>query len=199
MKRGAIILCGGRSSRMGVDKAFLPFGHETMLERVVRIISSVVVSPHIAVVAAADQQLPQLEVIIARDLVEYQGPLTGIARGCESLPPAVEAFFVSGCDTPLLSSAVIRFLFETIGNFECIVPQDEDGIYPLCAVYRSDALRGIMDFEDQSLRRFIARLRTHYVPYDELRAMDPDLNSFRNVNTHADYLAALAVAGVSTP
>jgi molybdenum cofactor guanylyltransferase len=55
---GGIVLCGGRSTRMGSSKALLPFGPETMLQRVVRLLSSVV-SP-IVVVAAVNQELPEL-------------------------------------------------------------------------------------------------------------------------------------------
>ncbi len=67
MNAGGIVLCGGRSTRMGSPKALLPFGSETMLQRVVRLLGSVV-SP-IVVVAAPDQQLPPLPqgIVITRD------------------------------------------------------------------------------------------------------------------------------------
>ena len=58
MTAGGIVLCGGRSTRMGVPKATLPFGPETMLQRVVRLLGAVV-SP-IVVVAAREQSLPEL-------------------------------------------------------------------------------------------------------------------------------------------
>jgi len=64
---GAIVLCGGKSARMGTPKALLPFGPETMLQRVVRILQEVV-SPIVAV-AAVGQQLPALpaDVIPSKD------------------------------------------------------------------------------------------------------------------------------------
>ena len=58
MTAGGIVLCGGKSTRMGVAKATLPFGPETMLQRVVRLLGTTV-SP-IAAVAARDQVLPEL-------------------------------------------------------------------------------------------------------------------------------------------
>ena len=60
----AIVLCGGRSSRMGRSKALLPFGPETMLQRTVRIVRAAVAGP-IVVVAAADQSLPPLPADVA--------------------------------------------------------------------------------------------------------------------------------------
>jgi len=77
MTTGAIVLCGGKSTRMGTSKAALPFGPESMLQRVVRLLGTVV-SP-IVVVAARDQVLPGLpeKIIVARDEV---GVLEGIAK-----------------------------------------------------------------------------------------------------------------------
>src|SRR6185436_21138576 len=73
-----IVLCGGRSTRMGVPKATLPFGNETMLQRVVRLLHTVV-SP-IIVVAARGQELPPLPegVFVTRDERDQQGPLEGL-------------------------------------------------------------------------------------------------------------------------
>ena len=81
---GGIVLCGGRSTRMGCSKAWLPFGPERMLQRVVRILSGVVAP--IIVVAAEEQELPELPdgVIIARDEHLALGPLAGLAAGLNS-------------------------------------------------------------------------------------------------------------------
>jgi molybdopterin-guanine dinucleotide biosynthesis protein A len=75
MTAAGIVLCGGRSTRMGVPKATLPFGPETMLQRVVRLLGSVV-APIVAV-AAREQKLPKLpeDVIVTRDEREQRGPL----------------------------------------------------------------------------------------------------------------------------
>jgi hypothetical protein len=77
IKVGGIVLCGGRSSRMGVPKLSLPFGPELMLQRVVRLLSTVV--DPIIVVAAPGQELPPLDpsVAIIRDRREARGPLEG--------------------------------------------------------------------------------------------------------------------------
>ena len=81
MSLGAVILCGGESRRMGEPKAWLPFGGERMLQRVVRLVANVV--EDVAVVAAPGQELPPLppSVILARDPVPGRGPLQGLAAG----------------------------------------------------------------------------------------------------------------------
>ena len=85
LRMGGIVLCGGRSSRMGRPKAWLPFGDELMLPRVVRILGAVV-SP-VVVVAAPDQDVPPLppEIEIVRDPEEGRGPLQGLAAGLEAV------------------------------------------------------------------------------------------------------------------
>jgi len=88
MKKGAIILCGGESSRMGQDKATLPFGPELMLPRVVRLLSEVVDQNGIVIVAASNQCLPTLpaEVIIARDRMPNAGLWKDSQTGIGALP-----------------------------------------------------------------------------------------------------------------
>src|SRR3954471_20287396 len=87
MGRGALILCGGKSSRMGRDKATLQFGPELMLQRVVRLMSDVVGPAEITVVAAPNQSLPELPaaVRVARDNREFRGPIEGLATGLREI------------------------------------------------------------------------------------------------------------------
>ena len=93
---------------MGVPKATLPFGPETMLQRVVRLLGTVV-SP-IVVVAAREQSLPELpaDVIITRDEREQRGPLEGLRAGLKALPDSVEIAYVTSCDVPLLVAGFRR-------------------------------------------------------------------------------------------
>src|SRR5262245_8712089 len=97
MTRGGIVLCGGRSTRMGTPKLALPFGPETMLARIVRLLGEVCAP--IVVVAAHEQELPPLpadvpaEVIVARDRRPDRGPLEGLLAGLSALPADVEAAY----------------------------------------------------------------------------------------------------------
>src|SRR5215213_4616179 len=105
---GGIVLCGGRSSRMGRQKAWLPFGDEVLLQRVVRVLREVV--EPVVVVAAPDQDLPPLPagVLVARDDREYLGPLNGLAAGLAALGSRAGAAYLSSCDVPFLLPGFVR-------------------------------------------------------------------------------------------
>lgn len=196
---GGIVLCGGRSSRMGRPKLTLPFGNEPMLVRVVRILS-LAVRP-VVVVAAPDQDVPPLpsDVRIFRDEQEYLGPLAGMAVGLRALAAKVEAAFVSSCDVPLLRSEFITELIRRLGHHELAVPKEGDFHHPLAAVYRTSlAERAAQLVAEQRLRPLflIQTSDSVEVPIDELREVDPELQSLRNLNRPEDYEMALRLAGL---
>ena len=191
---GGIILCGGQSQRMGKAKAWLPVGNETMLTRIVRILRTVV--EPIVVVAAPDQELPALPagVNVVRDEEKGRGPLQGMAAGLIALQGRAPAAYVSSCDVPFLQAAFVQRMFELLSDHRICVPRVDGFFHPLAAVYRveiieaverllaADRLRPVFLMEDQP---------TRIVTADELRDVDPDLKSLRNVNTPEDYEAAL--------
>jgi len=108
MNVGGIVLCGGRSSRMGRPKAWLPFGDEVLLQRVVRILVEAV--DPVVVVAAPGQDVPPLPpgVAVVRDAIEGKGPLGGLAAGLAALEGKVDAAYLSACDVPFLTPAFVR-------------------------------------------------------------------------------------------
>lgn len=191
-----IVLCGGRSTRMGTPKALLPFGSETMLQRVVRRLGGAV-SP-IVVVAAADQTLPALpdEVIVARDGRPDRGPLEGLRTGWQALPPAVERAYVTSCDVPLLVPGFVRQLLNLAGAHDAAVVEAGGFLHPLAAVYTRRTLAVVERFlADGQLRlaSILEAVDTRRVRPDEMTA-DPELRTLRNVNTPDDYAQALAEA-----
>jgi molybdenum cofactor guanylyltransferase len=197
---GGIVLCGGKSSRMGRPKAWLPFGDEVLLQRVVRIVKQVV-SP-VVVVAARGQELPPLDdsIGIARDEYEALGPLAGLATGLASLADRADAAFACPCDTALLRPEFIREIIGRLGSDDLVIPRDGKYHHPLAAVYRVSV--------EPQIRSLLAadRLRPVYllelvngceVDVENLRTVDPHLQSLRNLNTPDDYEAALREAGIS--
>ena len=196
-KRGAIILCGGKSTRMGSSKAHLPVGEELMLQRVVRLVSQVVALENVVVVSAADQQLPELpvEIQIAHDAQPDRGPLEGLAAGLSALAERVEVVYTSGCDVPLLKPEFISHMFELLADHDIVVPQEGKFHHPLAAVYRTSILTHVQELlsSDQLRPLFLfERVNTREVPVDQLRSVDPELDSLLNCNRQEDYQLALA-------
>lgn len=191
---------------MGRPKAWLPFGPELMLSRVVRILSEVV-SP-IVVVAAPDQDLPPLggAVLITRDEREGRGPLEGLLAGMKELSrrgcPDDLAIFATSCDAPLLLPAFVQMVVERLTTFQAAVPVEDRFFHPLAAAYRLAVMPEIESLlaADQLRPAFLfERVSTCRIPVDALRDVDPDLLSLKNCNYQEDYAAALKIAGFSGP
>jgi molybdopterin-guanine dinucleotide biosynthesis protein A len=197
VRAGGIVLCGGKSSRMGTSKAMLAFGNETMLQRVVRLLGEVV-SP-IVVVAAAEQELPTLApgVIVTRDEREGRGPLEGLRAGLKALPAAVELAYVTSCDVPLLVTGFVRQMIDLAEGHDVAVMEIDGFTHPLSAVYRRTTLPQVEALlaHDRLRPAFLFEaVRTRRVRPEETTS-DPDLRTLRNLNTREDYERALAEAG----
>lgn len=183
---------------MGRPKLSLPFGPETMLARVVRTVSEVVAS--VTVVAAESQDIPELPegVSIVRDEAEGLGPLGGLAVGLKSLRAVADAAFVSSCDAPLLKPAFIRYMTGLLGRHELVILRDGKYHHPLAAVYRTeleDRVRELIAAERMRPFFLVEASDSLVIDVNELRAVDPNLDSLRNTNTPEDYTAALRDAG----
>lgn len=205
MRSAGIVLCGGKSRRMGRPKELLPFGPETLLQRVVRLVGEAVEA--LVVVASAGQELPELApgVRVVRDHQPDRGPLEAIRTGLVALrnePGHAEAAFVCACDVPLLVPALVRRMIELAAGFDVALPHVAGRDQPLCAVYRTSTLAQIETLlaADRLRPAFLFdQVRTRRVTADELAEVDPNLASLANVNTPAEYSAALAQAGLESP
>jgi molybdenum cofactor guanylyltransferase len=185
---------------MGVPKATLPFGRETMLQRVVRLLGTVV-SP-IVVVAAREQVLPELpdDVRVTRDEREAKGPLEGLRAGLSALPDSVDIAYVTSCDVPLLVPGFVERMIELLGDHDIAVMTIDGFPHPLSAVYRRSTVPHIESLLAQDRLRpvfLFDAVRTRRVLPEEMVSVDPELRTLRNLNTREDYVAALSEAGLS--
>jgi molybdopterin-guanine dinucleotide biosynthesis protein A len=201
---GAVILAGGRSSRMGLPKAALPFGSSTIIERLIATLS--VAFAEIVVVAAPVRDEPfsidrilenrAADLIIERDDAAFEGPVAAIRRGLARAHS--EIVFACSCDLPLLRSEIAAALCAMLDGYDAVIPQINALPQPLCAAYRrAPALAALEAMEAAGERRLTLvaeRLNARSVDEAALRAIDPDLRSFLNVNTAEDYTQALRLA-----
>ena len=186
----AIILAGGKSSRMGRSKALLPFDNEPLIVHIVRALKSMFAEA--VVVAAPDQELPPLPALLVRDEVAYQGPVGGIYYGLKAAQG--EFCFVTSCDVAFTNLSLISFLISQISNYDVVVPYWQERFQPLHAVYRRSVLPLLKEqLERGELRPIYLfdKVRTRKIGEDEIRRLDPEGLSFLNMNTPEDYVEAL--------
>ena len=206
---GAIVLTGGRSSRMGRPKETLAFEGEPLLARVVGRVAAV--ARPVVVVAAPGQALPTLPpwARIARDAGEGGGPVEGLAAGFAAFGPEIQAVFVTTTDAPFVHAALVRRLVALRSTadgppWDAVVPVVAGRAQPLCAIYATRVHAEVRAMLRDGQRRaglLADRVRTLFA--DEavlladpaLRAADGELLSLRGVNTPAEYEAALARGG----
>ena len=194
-RTAGIVLCGGHSKRMGQPKAWLPFGDEFLLQRVVRIVGEAV--GRVVVVAAKDQSIPPLPDFARRvdDRVIGQGPLAGLAAGLAAVEGDCELVFLTACDTPFLTPSFIHRLVDSICDpaIQAIVPFTEH-FHPLASVFRV-SVRPVVEkrLAEGRLRvhELFDELPTRILKREEFADIDLDLESLRNINTPDDYTSAL--------
>jgi molybdopterin-guanine dinucleotide biosynthesis protein A len=181
---------------MGRPKCWLPFGDETLLQRVVRVLSGV--GSPVVVVAAPGQDVPPLPsgVAVVRDDLEGKGPLAGLVAGLAAVAGHAGLAYVSSCDVPFLKPAFVARVVEALGAAPDLAAAPRVGgfTHPLAAAYRTAILpvaRAMLAADELRLTDLLARVPTRFLDAAELAGADPDLVSLRNVNTPEQYATAL--------
>ncbi len=190
--RTALILAGGKSSRMGQDKACLPFGKATLLEFLVERLRKV--CGQIFMVTRPQQSYAHLKLPVLLDVMPDKFSLGGLYSGLLQSPAEVN--FVCACDMPLIAPRLVNFLFEQLADHDAAVPQIGQQLEPLCAVYAKICLPAIharLLANDLRMSGWLADVRSRFISTEEIETFDPHLHSFLNINTPADYQRLLAL------
>jgi molybdopterin-guanine dinucleotide biosynthesis protein A len=200
----AVVLAGGRSSRMGSPKSALDWHGSTLLRRVTGIVRRAVDGP-VVVVRAPGQELPALDadVEIVADAREGRGPLQGLAAGLAAIGDRADAAYLSPTDVPLLHPAFVRHVVGALGSGDDVVlPEIGGHRQPLAAAYRLGVLGTVEELiaADRMRPAFLFELcRVRHLSGETilrdatLARLDPDLASVSNLNDRADYERAYAL------
>jgi molybdopterin-guanine dinucleotide biosynthesis protein A/molybdopterin converting factor small subunit len=186
----AIVLAGGKSSRMGTPKALLRFDDEPLIVHVVATLQALFAE--VVVVAAPGQDLPSMPVKLVRDDVAYQGPVGGMYYGLTAA--GCDISFVTSCDSAFLNTDLISYLVSQIPDHDVVVPHWQRRLQPLHAVYRKSVvplLEGQLARGELRPVYLFDKVRTRRVDEDDIRRFDPEGLSFFNMNTPDDYAVAL--------
>jgi len=188
----AIILAGGQSSRMGRPKAELPFALGTMLDYVVAAMLSVFDE---LVVAVAEPRRYAWEGYGARsidDRVPNRGPTSALEQALRET--RFDRAFVCSCDVPFVNPDLARKLCDMLGDDDVLIPYVDGKLQTLHAVYRKKCAKVLATMRSKGehrLHEIVNFAKVRVVPEEEIRALDPELLSFFNVNTPEDYQRAL--------
>jgi len=205
MRKTIIILAGGKGQRFqSRDKCFIMFNDKLLIQHAIDNLSRV--ADELIVAARDEQQGEQIlntlacRIVLVFDYFKGFGPLAGILSGLERASSSYS--LIVGCDMPFVNEDVVDFLFEVAerGNYDAVVPQWENGmVEPLHAVYKREpmlaAVLCAIERKDKKMFNVLSQLKNvKFIPVNELRERDPELTTFRNINT-PDELKKLRITG----
>jgi len=178
-----IILAGGLNSRFsGANKAFIQIGNKRILDNIYDVFRELFEE----IILVTNDPLKYLgwDLKIVTDIYTARSSLTGIHAGLFYATNSHS--FITACDTPFLKKELIETIICAVeSQTDIIIPETSAGIEPLCAVYSKRCLKQIenqLDKQEYKIQNFFNKVRVRKLSDNELRANDPELTSFFNVN-----------------
>jgi molybdopterin-guanine dinucleotide biosynthesis protein A len=194
MQRSALILAGGKGTRLGErEKALLTYKDKTLLEKAIDVLGPLVDE---VIVSVRDQRQQEAFSRFVRgvrllcDKYQGKGPLAGMLEGMRAA--SGNYVFVAACDMPFLQPQVINLLFEEAAGHDAAVPMWQDGRKePLHAVYNRERLVPVIERsilkDNYHVMAAVSQLHdVRFISMDRVQLMDRELVSFANINTPAD-------------
>lgn len=192
----SIILAGGKSSRLGRNKALQVIGSKSLIQWVVDRLA--MLSTEIIIVTARGEVIPcysTVEIKTVADIYPGKGPLVGIYSGLIS--SSGSRAVAVGCDTPFLSVSLLRYMTQICSIYDVVVPRIKNRLEPLCAVYSkncSGPIQRLLGQDELRIDKLFSMVKVKYVEEDEINGFDPEHLSFFNINSQADLVRARKLA-----
>jgi FdhD protein len=181
-----VILAGGKSSRMGSNKALLPYKGGRFIEAIHRQLAEIF--SEVLLVTNNPEQYEFLPCRKVADLFPGAGALAGIHAGLHhSANPAI---FAVACDMPYLNTDLVRHLAGQADAGSVVIPEGPAGLEPLHAVYGKDCLAAIEEAISHGEKRilsFFDRVNAIKINTEQIAGFDPSFASFSNINTPEEY------------
>src|SRR5882672_7995171 len=181
------VLAGGRSRRMGSNKALLPLGGRRLVDWAIGLIE-----PHVqeTFVVGPPEVFPLLHVPVRPDEIRQAGPLGGILTGLRH--SRFESSLVLGVDLPFLSGEILERVLAASRGFDMTLPRMGETLETLCAVYSKGCIthiEALLMAGDKSVHELMGRVRVNILPEEEFKDLG-GAAMFFNINTREDYEAA---------
>jgi len=182
-----VILAGGKSSRMGVNKSFLKLGNQTIIERIVDLMKSIF--NEVIIVTNTPDEYKFLNLPLYEDIYKWKGPLAGIHSAL--IHSQTEKIFVLSCDVPLMSKEMIEYIIEYKTDKSIVFCEAAGYHQPLVGVYSKKILSEIEKFisnnemSDKSFHQFLKIVDAEIIHPEKLSFYNDEI--FFNVNRPEDY------------
>ncbi len=187
----AVILAGGKSSRIGPDKdkAILKLKGKRLIDIVISKLKHIVGDN--IIIVGPPEKYPSYKQVVP-DLFNQRGLLVGLYSGLKA--SASRYNLVVGCDMPFLKVELLQYMRDMIDSNDIIIPRyAKSYVEPLCAIYSKDCLEVMkrnIEAGILSIRRIFPYLKVKYIEKKEIKRVDPELNSFFNINFKEDFIRA---------
>ncbi len=182
----AVILVGGKSSRMGTNKAFLELKGKTFIELQIELLREMF--DEIFISANTSSEYEFLNLPIFKDIYPSKGPLGGIYTSL--INSSSLHTFMLACDMPFVGTELIKHLKDLTKEYDVVIPKSEKGLEPLHAFYSKnciDPIKRALDENNLRIISFFPHVNVKIVELDSLTASDSFKNSIKNLNTRDDY------------
>lgn len=198
MRITGVILAGGKSRRMGQDKAFLPFGRGVLIERVIDVLQQV--ADEMLLITNTPERYARFKLPMASDVIPEGGSLGGVYSGL--IRAQTPSSLVLACDMPFVNPAFLRMLCELAPQADVVIPKNAEDFQPLCAVYAQaccDPMRRRIEAGRLKIVGFFDEVRVRVVGPDVLACYDPWDVMFFNANTPEEYEQARRMSEGAMP
>ena len=185
-----VVLAGGKSSRYGKNKALENMNGSRLIERVVRVMDAIF--DRIVIITNTPEEYAFLGLPMYEDVIKGLGPIGGIYTGLKTITD--EAGFFVACDMPFLNAHLIRHMIRMKADYDAVVPKIDWKIEALHALYTRACLPAIQTLIDAKIYQtiqFFNHIRVNYVGEHVIRAFDPQLKTFMNINSPQEMYHAL--------
>jgi len=192
-----VVLAGGKSRRMGIDKATLRVGSSYLIRFPLKVLSElfddVLIITNSELLNTLENIFKHDKIRILEDIYPNHGALGGIYTAlCHSRTPYI---FVSACDMPFLNKDFIKYMTQIDDRYDVIIPEGPRGLEPLNAIYKKTIIRVV---ESRLLKGqnkivdFFSDINVYAIPYDKIEGFDKEGKMFRNINTQEELKRAFS-------
>ncbi|MGQ9798573.1 MAG: molybdenum cofactor guanylyltransferase [Ignavibacterium sp.] len=182
-----VILSGGKSSRMGVNKSFLKLGNQTIIERIVDLMKSIF--SEVIIITNTPDEYKFLNLPLYEDIYKWKGPLAGIHSAL--VHSKTDKVFVISCDVPLMSREMIEYIINYKSDKPIVFCEAAGYHQPLVGIYSKSILNAVEKFisneelNNKSFHKFLTNIDAEIIHPEKLDFYKDEL--FFNVNRPEDF------------